>query len=474
MVAPPPPSFGTRLAYGFGAVAYGVKENGFSFFLLIFYSTVVGLDAGLVGLAIFLALLVDAVGDPVVGYLSDNWHSRLGRRHPFIYAAAVPVALSYFLLWNPPAWSHAALFWYLVGLAIAIRIAITFFETPSSAMLPELTRDYDERTRLQSWRLFFGWIGGNLMTVLMFGVLLVVTPKYPVGTLNRDGYATYGIISSALIFLAIMVSAIGTHSRIRWFTAPPPPRPGGVRRIFADIFETLGDPSFVALFAANLLGAISTGVSGALTFLMLTYFWGFSSPQIFALTLLVFVSAIIGLAIAPRAARRWGKRRAVIGLGIIAFSVAPAPVVLRLFGLMPANGDPVLFPLLAVVNTLDVALIIALQAILASMVADLVEASELRTGRRSEGVFFSAVTFTRKATQGLGAFAAGLMLSAIGFPNGAAPAAVPAATIWKLGASYAPSLIVLWTLMIVAVGFYRLDRGDHEANLARLAERAAG
>jgi GPH family glycoside/pentoside/hexuronide:cation symporter len=76
-------SFSTRIAYGFGSVAYGVKDAGFGYFLLLFYGTVVGVEPGLVGLAIFIALVVDAISDPVVGYLSDNWRSRWGRRHPF-------------------------------------------------------------------------------------------------------------------------------------------------------------------------------------------------------------------------------------------------------------------------------------------------------------------------------------------------------------------------------------------------------
>lgn len=85
----------TKLAYGIGAVAYGVKDNGFGFFLLMFYSQVIGLDAGMVGLAIMIALILDAISDPIVGYWSDNLHSKWGRRHPFIYASAVPVALTY-------------------------------------------------------------------------------------------------------------------------------------------------------------------------------------------------------------------------------------------------------------------------------------------------------------------------------------------------------------------------------------------
>ena len=114
---------GLKLAYGFGSVAYGVKNNGFDYFLLLFYSQVIGLDARLVGIAITTALVVDAISDPVVGYWSDNLRSRWGRRHPFMYASLLPVSLSYFLLWNPPAdASQSTLFWYLLSLAVCIHL----------------------------------------------------------------------------------------------------------------------------------------------------------------------------------------------------------------------------------------------------------------------------------------------------------------------------------------------------------------
>ena len=159
----------TKIAYGFGSVAYGVKDNGFDYFLLLFYSQVVGLDARLVGVALTAALIIDAVSDPLVGYWSDNLRSRWGRRHPFMYASAIPVAASYFFLWNPPLeWSQSELFVYLVVLSVVIRTCITLYETPSSALAPELTEDYVQRSSLLSFRYYFGWTGGNSMSVLMF------------------------------------------------------------------------------------------------------------------------------------------------------------------------------------------------------------------------------------------------------------------------------------------------------------------
>src|SRR5690349_22901849 len=92
----------TRLFYGFGSIAYGIKDNGFRALLLIYYNQVVGLPANLVALAIMIALVVDSVFDPIIGQISDTWHSKWGRRHPFMYFAAIPSALSFLLLWNPP------------------------------------------------------------------------------------------------------------------------------------------------------------------------------------------------------------------------------------------------------------------------------------------------------------------------------------------------------------------------------------
>lgn len=461
-----------KLAYGLGSVAYGIKDNGFAYFLLLFYGTVVGLEPALAGTALLIALLFDAVSDPLVGYWSDNTRSRLGRRHPFMYASALPVAMCYYLLWQPPDWGDQGLFFYLLGFAILIRTLITFFETPSSAFMPELTQDYDERTTVQAWRHFFGWAGGASLAVIMFGVLLVPTDEYAVGTLNREGYETYGQLASVLIFVVILISALGTQSRVHItdFPARPPKRIG---ELFGEMLELLLDRSFLALFISGMASAAAAGLTAALTFLMLTYFWEFSSLQIFYWTAMVVVSAALGLLVAPRVARRLGKKRAVITLGIVAFLLQPAAVVLRLFGWLPENGDPRLFPMLLTLQTIDLGLIIAMQAVSASMVADLVEQAEVRTGRRNEGVFFAAMTFIRKTNQGIGAFIAGLLLQIVAFPNGAAPSEVSADTVWNLGALLVPSQYLLWGVMLVAIGFYRIDRSQHEAHLKVLADRDA-
>lgn len=467
-----PPSVWTKLAYGFGSVAFGVKDNGFNYFLLIFYSQVIGVDARLVGLAITIALVVDALSDPVVGYWSDNLRSRWGRRHPFMYASAAPVAASYFLLWNPPVgWSQEALFLYVLCLAVAIRTFITFYETPSAALAAELTEDYDQRSSLLSFRYYFGWTGGNFMSVLMFMALFpaFTTAAIPNGQFNRDAYEVYGIIASGLIFAAILISALGTHSRIVHLKPAPPKRVLTPGKVFREIFETLANRSFVALFISFLLGAIATGLSAALAFYFTTYFWGFTPQQTGWVTVSVFVSAIIGSTLAPVVTRTFGKKRGAMTIGLIAFIGSPTPILLRVFGILPGNDHPMIFWFVLITTMIDVGLIICFQILASSMLADLVEQAELKTGRRSEGLFFATATFVRKAVQGLGVITAGFVLSAAEFPTGAAQDEVSQETLRNFGLYYAPTILALWLAMMAVLSTYKLTRAGHEENLRQLA-----
>ena len=469
-------STGVKLAYGFGAVASGVTNTGLNYFLLIFYSQVVGLDPRWVGLAITISLVVDAVMDPVVGYWSDNVRSRWGRRHPFLYAAAIPGAVSYALLWMPPGGlGQEQLFWYLLAFSILTRIVDTFYELPASALMPELTYDYDERSALQGLRLFFGWAGGNIMTVLMFTVVfpLYVTGAISNGQFNRDAYHSYALIAAVLVAVAILVSALGTHRQIPYLRPAPPKRRLTPVQIIREMGETLSDRSFVALFVAAILGAVASGLSTSLTFYFTTFFWGFTSQQVGLITIGVFASAALGAWLAPIASRRLGKKRGAMIIGLIAFIGAPLPIVLRLAGLLPGNEDPMIFWFVLVTNTLDTALVICFQILVSAMIADLVDAGEVRTGRRSEGVFFSAMSFIRKAVMGLGLLTASAVLTFAAFPTGAKAGEVAPDTIWWLGALYVPIILALWLSMIAVLSRYRLGRADHEANLRKLAETRA-
>jgi Na+/melibiose symporter-like transporter len=462
----------TRLFYGLGAVAYGVKDNGFSYFLLLYYNQVLGLPEAWVGLGIMLALFLDAVSDPVVGHLSDHFRSRWGRRHPFMYAAALPVAVAYYLLWRPPAGlSPEQLFAYFVVVAVLVRTLITFYEIPSTSLVAELTPEYDERTSVLGWRFFFGWWGGLGMAVLAYAVLLRPDAAHPVGQLNPAGYRDYGLAAALIMASSILVSAAGTHSYIPYLKQPPTYRPRGLRENLRQLRETLANRSLLVLLCAGVFAAMAVGLTAALNIYFNTYFWELTANQISLLVVANFVSAAAAFALAPSVSRRLGKKRAAIAVSLTGLGLGPAPVVLRLLGAFPPNGSPGLLPILAVINATVVTLVITSSILIASMVADVVEDSEVVTGRRSEGVFFAANSFVQKAVSGVGIFVSTLLLRAIGFPGGAQPGAVDPEVVRRLGLVYVPVLVALY---LVAIGFlsaYRISRASHEANLARLANR---
>jgi Na+/melibiose symporter-like transporter len=321
------------------------------------------------------------------------------------------------------------------------------------------------------FRYFFGWWGGLTMGVLAFALFLQPDATHPVGVLNAAGYHRYALTASLLMATAILVSALGTHSAIPYLRQPPARRGRDLRRMLRELRQTLGNRSFLVLFWAAVFSSMALGLTASLTVYFATYFWELTSSEISLTVLVGFPAAALALAIAPRISRAVGKKPAAIAVSLAALTLGPAPIALRLLGLFPPNDSPWLLPLLVAANLGTVTLFITASILTASMLADVVEDSELTTGRRSEGLFFAANAFVQKAVSGIGIFASTLLLTAVGFPRGARPGAVDPAVIRGLGLAYVPLVVSLFLVSIAFLAAYRISRTSHEANLRRLAER---
>lgn len=465
-------SLPTRIFYGFGSVAFGVKDNGFSYFLAFFFAQVMGLPAQAVGFAIMMALILDAFVDPIVGQLSDNTRSKWGRRHPWMYGAAIPVALSYAFLWNPPAGlEQTQLLVFLFAAAVLIRSFISCYEIPSAALAAELTTEYDERTRILAYRYLFGWVGGLAMYGLALFVFLKPTAQYAVGQLNPQGYANYGLFAGGLMLFAILVTSVGTHRQIPYLRDPPQQRVT-LGRLASEFVGTLANRNFAFILAAAFFLYAGIGLGFAINLYFSTYFWEFNAQQIGLFTFSSLTAAILAFLIAPRLAARFEKRTVAMVLLPLGLAFAIGPVALRLAGFWPPNGGQTLFITIFITNIFSVGLGIIANILFSSMIADVVEDSELKTGRRQEGVFFAAIAFAAKSTTGFGIFASGLIISAIRFPTGAKPGTVDPSIISALGHVFVPTQIVLYGTATALLLGYRISRASHADTLRKLAAAA--
>ncbi|HEY1961283.1 MAG TPA: MFS transporter [Rhizomicrobium sp.] len=465
-------SLRTKIFYGLGSIAFGVKDNGFQTILLLFYNQVVHLPGLLVGLALSIALMIDAFVDPIVGHFSDNLRTRWGRRHPLMYGAALPVAIGYLLLWNPPHWSLPAMFAYLVVAAIFVRTLITFYEIPSSALVPELTEDYDQRTSFLGYRLFFAWYGGMTMYALAFLVFLTPDRTHKVGQLNAAGYSHYGITAAIIMFIAIVISAAGTHKFIPLLRVPEERR-GTLGDYFREILRIMNNRAFLNLMLAGIMFYFATGLVFALNTYLLTYLWQLSNVQIFALSLSTFIAVFLGFVLAIPVSKRFGKRDGGIVMFVIGLAISIVPLALRLMGLFLPNGSPALVPTLFAFNVVSSALTIGAGIPLVSMLADVVEDSELTTGKRSEGVFFAGSSFMQKTASGLGLLGSGAILWLAGFPTHAVPGSVDSGVIQKFGVIYLVTVVTLYCIAAYTLRRFPITRETHQTNLSRLAGEAA-
>jgi Na+/melibiose symporter-like transporter len=462
----------TKLLFGMGSLAEGAQTVAFGSYLLIFYNQVMGVPAATVSAALMASLLVDAISNPILGHVSDNLRSRWGRRHPFMYAAALPTALCFWMMFNPPqGWSNDALFWYILAVATLGRLSINLYELPSAALTPELSEDYDERTSLMTWRYFFGYVGGLGIATLLFFVLLRPTAPYPVGQLNPAGYHQLGIIGAVLIFCSILLCAWGTQAR--GSAAPPPPirERQSVGQHFRELLGTLNHRGFQALLAFGILKFSAMGLYASMAVYLGTYVWQLTAKSMGLLAFDGVIAAMVALFVAPRAAKRFGKRAVAIAAAVLGVTFGLTPLLLRQLGLfLPVEPEGPLVLTLFALATVYGMFSATSQIMTSAMIADVVEDSMVRTGRHAAGTFFAANAFMKTCTSGFGVLGAGLLLSLAEFPAKALPGQVPAAVIDRLIGLYIPTMAVLWAVAIVFLSFYRIDRARHEENVRRVRE----
>lgn len=436
--------------------------------MLIYANQVLGLPGYLASIALAVAMLWDAVTDLLIGHWSDKTVSRHGRRHPFMYAALLLLPATFYGLFNPfIQLTEANTFAYVLVMAILIRTGTTLFEVPSTALLPELESHYDRRNRWLALRHAFGWYGGNLLHTVNFWLWV---GAYGIGV--QAGYSIYGAVGATLIALAITLSALGTRRAAAALPRPTEPfRVGAIAVEVRQIFQSVHNRNFAALFFYGLVVGMAAGLGAALYIYNTVYFFGFTGDQIAAVGIAIMIAPAIAYWAAPMLGARLGKKQGAIVAILVTVSLYPVPFVLLLAGWWPPLGSWVSLSIFATFSTVEVVCAIIGGVLLDSMMADVVEDSELATNRRAEGLFYAAKGFANKAISAGGLMGAGTIVSLVGLDGIESADMMTHELRQDLASMFLPLFCCLYLVALFVVARYRISRDDHAANLAALASR---
>lgn len=454
----------TRLAYGIGEIAGALPTSVSAFFTLFFLTNVAGLGPTLAGAAILSGKVWDAVSDPLVGWLSDRTRSPLGRRYPWMLGGMLPLAISCVLQWIvPPTQNQGLLFIYYSIASLIAFTSLTVVLLPFSALAAELTRSYNERINLISFKSAFS-IGGSIFALMAAQTLFarIQHPSYK--------YLAVGAINGVCVILAILICVYGTLPRYRaaQHQHPVNPQVGTGMSLLEQGKTALKNPAFRWVMGLYLCSWTAVQVSAVVLPYFVVDWMGLTEEQFVQMALVVQGTAVVTI-VAWNWLGRKTEKRTIYLLG------APLILVsqLGLFSLQPGQAH-LMFGLavLAGIGTATVYLVPW------SMLPDVVDLDEALTGLRREGVFYGFAVFVQKIGIAIAIFLTSRILEWSGYVSSTGgatnPTSQPASALWTIRLIMGPVPIILMVGGIFCALFYPISRSVHRQILKQCDRRSSG
>lgn len=460
----------------------------FNGFITIYYNQMLGLSNTLIGVAIMLAMIADAITDPVIGIVSDKWRSRYGRRHPFLFVAPLPLAIAIYFIFNPPAFlsdvgegvPQMALFAWLSVWTVLSRAFLTLYQVPHLALGGELTSDQHQRSQLFSANTVIGYVSGALFSFVLWSFFFAgervrdMDGQMVPGHLDPAAYGPPIFLACALIIIAIWVCAAGTYKYVPFLSqALDEDTRLTPKKFAAQLLSTFRNKSYVALLLGYFFFMIASGIYDTLHVFVNTYFWELQPEQIRWIGLAAAPAVMLGALLSPVLMRRYDRKPVLLCalFGTAVFS--QLTIDLRLLGWMPANDSSMLLPIL-IANTALFVFTLGLAGVaIMSMIGDIIDENELETGLRQEGLYYSARAFFAKASYSFGHFFAGVALDFfVRMPFEAIPGQIDSDVILRLGFAAGPAMGLAAAVSLMIYGRYNLPRERHAKILRLLRERA--
>lgn len=465
-------TFATKLSQGIGAIPDTVKNWAFNTFVLLYYNQILGVDAFMVSIALAIAIVFDAVTDPMVGSLSDNLNTRWGRRHPLMLIASIPLGIGLYAVFVPPdGLSHIGLFAWLLTFTVMTRGFMTLYFVPWAAIAAELSDDYDERTSVMSYRFAVGWFIGVMFPLFIFSFIMPGTEEYEVGQLNPAGYPMMALCAGILLSGSALVTTLLTLKEIPYLRQHASAISSfSFVETAKELWRALQNRQFALIFLIVLLASAIGGTTANIGIYMTTFFWGLNTEDLrwYALSA---AGAVMAFPLVAAVQRRWDKKHILLACAIVSLFDGIILVNLRFLDVLPDNGDPRLLVILVGMGVFAAGIAVIQGIIGASIVADILDDHELRTGYRQEAMFNAALSFSGKAISGIGIILGGLIITLIDFPTNVSPLEVPPDMILRLGVTVGVGLPLLHLIPISLITRYRITRDVHAEIQASLATK---
>jgi Na+/melibiose symporter-like transporter len=326
------------------------------------------------------------------------------------------MSLGYIFLFAPRQdWdmSQNDLFVWMTIFTILTRIGMTLFDIPHRAFGGEVTKNYEERTLLMSWREMIAWVAGLSNAFLGYGIFFASTPDYPQGQLNPDAWLPFAITGAIVMVITVLYSSFSTKNEIK--TLSKWSGSISLRDILNELKIALGNKSFLIFFFGNLFLSLAWGLANTLTLFVNTYFWEFEATQIKYFLPIYLVATLFAFYLTPRLVDLYDKRLIVlVCIGAVGV-LSPAAFIMYNLGLTPEKGSLQLVFFISSFLLFLITFNITGIMVRDSMVGDIADEVELQSGKRQEGILFATVGFMQKLNAGLGSFFAGQVLNIINF-----------------------------------------------------------
>ena len=461
----------TKVLFASGALQEAVVTAG-GIATVLFYNQLLGVSPGLVGTAFLIASAFDALSDPLIGAFTDRFRSKWGRRHPFMFASALPIGFSFYFLYQPADdLTEIGYFVWLCFFLILLRLSQTLYLIPHDALGAELTDDYEERTSIFG----YNYVATSALSLIVVGIFYAVifpsNPEFDNGLLNPAGYFVLAAVGSVTIVFSVLTCTLGTVEQIPYLHNVELGKKFSFANYITQLKALIKNISYLSACLSLLTIYSGLGIISVVSTYAYVYVYELSTEGMVWASVAKSPGILIALPLLAYLSRRMEKKTILIISTLATCVLVSLPHNLKMVDLFPSNDSVFLLFALFVPLLLAYMVFPVSAIIIDSQLADVADEHELRTGERSEGVIFSVRSFGIKTTQGVGGFLAGFGLEFIGFPENAEVGDLAGETITGLLFLNGPSYLAIYLLAVLFMTLYALDKKTHGEVLRQLEKK---